>query len=108
MKKLWFVIFTVIVMVVELGISYLISYQFNYQLFGSMFLVGLVCSLVTIFFSSSGGIVSNYTESNLATSFIGLKNGYKLKRSFGSISVNCCNLGSGLFFISGFVIAFAV
>lgn len=108
MNKLWLAIFTVLVMVVEFGISYLIYYQFNYQLFGAMFLVGLVCSLVTIFFSSSGGIVSNYTESELASSYIGVKNGYKFKRRLGSVTVNCFNLGSVLFFISGFFIAFAL
>ncbi|TKC19333.1 hypothetical protein [Robertmurraya kyonggiensis] len=108
MKKLWFAIFTVLVMGIEFGISYLIFFLFNYQLLGAMFLVGLVCSLVTIFFSSSGGIVSNYTESNFATSILGLKNGYKFKRTLGSVSVNCFNLGSVLFFVLGFVIAFAI
>lgn len=108
MKKLWFTIFTVLVMAVEFGISYLISFQFNYQLLGSMFLVGLASSLVTIFFSSTGGIVSNYHESELATSYIGWKNGYKFKRTLGSVSVNCFNIGSVLFFVIGFVVAFAI
>ncbi|MGG0718535.1 hypothetical protein ABE096_13205 [Robertmurraya massiliosenegalensis] len=106
MKHLRFGIFTFVVMMVEFGLAYLLAEKFQFLLLDSMFYVGLFFSIFFIFFSSTGGLPTNYSEISVATSYHGLKNNYKLKRTFGSLNVNCFVLGSVLFFIIGFVIAF--
>lgn len=106
MKRLRLGLFTFLVMVAEFGFAYLLAEKFQLLLLDSMFYVGLFFTLFFIFFSSTGGFPTNYSEMSVATSYHGLKNNYKLKRTFGSLSVNPFVLGSVLFFMIGFVIAF--
>lgn len=106
MKLVKFAIFTIIVMLMELGISYLIANKFNLQLLDGIFSVGFVFILVSIFFSSTGGLFTNYIEAKTVKILSGLSN-YKFKRTIGSLSVNCFNVGSILFFLIGLVVAFA-
>ena len=101
-----FVISTMIVILLEFGISYLVAQKFNMLYLDAMFYVGLSLTLLFIFFSSTGGLFTNYSEMNTATSKTGLKNGYKLKRTLGSLSINYLNIGSLLFFLLGLATAF--
>lgn len=108
MKPFKFAIFTIIVIVIEFGISYLVANKFNIRLIDSIFSVGLLLSLFSLFFSSSGGLFSNYSDVKIASSYIGLKNNYKIKRTFEAFNINCFNLGSILFFLIGLVVAIGI
>ncbi|HCX51899.1 MAG TPA: hypothetical protein DG757_23410 [Bacillus sp. (in: Bacteria)] len=108
MRYIKFGIYTIIVMMAELGLSYLLAEKFNYYLLDMMFYVGLFSSVFFIFFSSTGGLPTNYSEIRIALSYTGIKNNYKFKRTFGSLSVNCFVLGSVLFFLVGFMVAFSI
>ncbi|MGE8205604.1 hypothetical protein ACQKP0_13685 [Heyndrickxia sp. NPDC080065] len=106
MNYIKFVIFTFIVMIVELVLSYLIAYKFNIRLLDATFFVGVFFSAIFIFFSSSGGLFTNASETLVAKSYIGLKNKYKINRTIGSLRINCFNFGSVLFLLIGFILAF--
>lgn len=106
MKYVRLGIFTMIVIFVELVLSYFLAAKFHYRLLDMMFYVGLFFSLFFVFFSSTGGLPTNYSEIQVAGSYMGIKDNYKFKRTFGSLSVNSFVLGSILFFIMGFLISF--
>lgn len=108
MKIVRLAVLTILVMLVEFGLSYFIANEWNMRLIDVMFFVGLLFSLFFIYFSSTGGITTNFVESSVALSFIGLTNNYKIKRTFGSLQINCFNLGSVLFLLVGFVVAFTI
>ncbi|TRZ37562.1 hypothetical protein CEQ21_19130 [Niallia circulans] len=108
MKYGRFLILTVAVILVELAISLLLAQKYNLLLLDSIFYVGLVFSLLFIFFSRTGGLFSNYSEMKTAASTLGFKNSYKLKRTIGSLSINCFNVGSFLFFLIGLGAAFSL
>lgn len=97
---------TAIVILVQLGLSYFLAERYHFQLLDMMFYVGLFFTIFSVFFSSTGGLPTNYSEISIATSYIGIKGNYKFKRTFGSLSVNSLVLGSVLFFLVGFIIAF--
>lgn len=107
-RYLKFGIYTMLVMIVELGLSYFLATKFKLSLLNTMFYVGLCFSVFFVFFSSSGGLPTNFSEVRVATSYSGFKNKYKFKRTNGSLSVNSFVLGSVLFFLMGFIIAFSM
>jgi len=108
MKYGKFLILTFAVILVEFGISLLLVQKYNLLLLDSIFYVGIVFSLLFIFFSSTGGLFTNNSEMKTATSNLGFKNSYKLKRTLGSLSINCFNVGSFLFFLIGLAAAFSL
>lgn len=108
MRYVKFGIFTMIVMLVEFGLSYFLAEVFHFRLLDIMFYVGLFFTIFFVFFSSTGGLPTNYSEVRLATSLVGIKSNYKFKRTFGSLRVNSFVLGSVLFFLVGFIVAFSV
>lgn len=77
MKYGKFVISTMVVILFEFGISYLVAQKFNILYLDVMFYVGLSLTLLFIFSQAPEAYLST------ATSKTGLKNGYKLKRTFG-------------------------
>ena len=108
MRSFKFAIFTIMVMIIEFGLSYLVANKFNLRLIDAIFTVGLLLTFLSIFLSSTGGLFSNYSDVKIASSFIGLKNNYKIKRTFEALNINCFNLGSILFFLIGLVVAIGI
>ncbi|MCM3030129.1 hypothetical protein [Niallia sp. MER 6] len=106
MKYGKFVIATMVVILMEFGISYLVAQKLNIFYLDAMFYVGLSLTLIFVFFSSTGGLFTNYSEMTTAKSYLGFKNNYKLTRKLGSLSINCLNVGSLLFFLIGLATAF--
>jgi hypothetical protein len=95
-------------MMVEFSLSYLLAQKYHIPLLDTMFYVGLVSSTFSIFFSSTGGLIRDFNEAQLAKSYLGLKNKYKFKRTFASFSVNSFVVGSVTFFLLGFLAAFLI
>lgn len=108
MRYIKYGISTIIVMIAEFGLSYILAMKYNFHLLNTMFYVGLFFSAFFVFFSSTGGLPTNYSEVRLASSYVGVKNKYKFKRTNGSLSVNSFVLGSVLFFLMGFLIALSI
>lgn len=106
MKYVKLGVFTILVMIVEFALSYMLASEFNFRLLDMMFYIGLFSTLFFVFFSSTGGLPTNFSEVRVAKSYLGIKSNYKFKRTFGSLNVNSFLLGSSLFFIMGFLVAF--
>jgi hypothetical protein len=104
MNYVKFAFFTVIVMIIEFGISYLVAYKFNLRFINAISFVGLFFTFISIFLSSTGGALTNLNDIKAATSLSGQMSNYKLKRTSESLSINCFNLGSILFFLIGIVV----
>ncbi|MFD2442520.1 hypothetical protein ACFSO7_00675 [Bacillus sp. CGMCC 1.16607] len=106
MRVLRFVLFTVIVMLVEFGLSYLLSYKAKIPLIDAMFYAGVFFTVIFIYFSSTGGFISNVSQSKIARSYVGLRSNYKFQKTFGSLSVNYLNVGSVLYLLICFFVGF--
>ncbi|MBM6616961.1 hypothetical protein [Bacillus suaedaesalsae] len=106
MNKLKYLIFTLIVMVLNFGVSYLVSNSIGIHLLDAILYVGIATSTIFIYFSSSGGFTSTRVEAEIATSIEGSKSNYQMKHSPFSLKVNPFVFGCVLFFITGVIIAF--
>ncbi|MFD1738074.1 hypothetical protein ACFSCX_16180 [Bacillus salitolerans] len=105
MKRTRFLIFTLIVIFIEVGISYVITKIFPLRMIDAMFFVGVACSAFFGYFSSSGGMMANARDAEYATSWLGIKSKYKMNYKSFSIGVNFLVLGSIIFLLLGFIIA---
>ncbi|WP_456276368.1 hypothetical protein [Bacillus sp. AK128] len=105
MGKMKYVIFTLIVIAIEFGISYLVNQMTSLHLLDAMFYVAIAFSVLFIFFSSSGGMTSNTNEAKVATSINGSKSNYQMNYSSFSLGLNPLVLGSVLFFVIGIVVS---
>ncbi|KAA0547409.1 hypothetical protein FZW96_11130 [Bacillus sp. BGMRC 2118] len=99
-------LFTFIVIIIEFVLSYLIYKMVNYRLLDIMFFVGVSCCAIFIYFSSYGGFISNTSQAKVATSIEGVKGNFKMKGTSFSLRVNFLVLGSVIFFLGSFIIAF--
>jgi hypothetical protein len=77
--------------------SYFLSQKFEIKLIDMMFYVGVFTTAISLYFTSEGGIVTNYSEAETASSFQGLKSKHTFKRIIASLNLNFINVGSILF-----------
>lgn len=61
MKKSF--IYIVLTILVEVGLSFAVSSYFNTALIPVMFFIGLLSIALVMYFTSSGSVLSNYTDS---------------------------------------------
>jgi hypothetical protein len=100
-----FITFTLIIILIETGIVYFISEQSAIRFLDLMFYAGVFFMVAAIFFSSSGGLISNMSGSKIMDSAHGILVGFKHERKLGSVSLNPLVVGSVLFFILGIVLS---
>jgi hypothetical protein len=100
-----FITFTFIIILVETGIVYFISEKLTIRFLDLLFYAGVFFMLTALFFSSSGGLISNMSESKVMDSAHGMFGGFKHKRKLGSVSLNPFVVGSVLFLILSIVLS---
>lgn len=100
-----FLFFSMLVVLVELGLTYLISTKVETRFLDLMFYLGVAFVTITLFFSSTGGLISNRSDASVMNSLEGAFGGFKHKREFGSVSLNPLVGGSILYFILGILLA---
>ncbi|PYF08926.1 hypothetical protein [Ureibacillus chungkukjangi] len=65
MRKRYFLIMTA-AFIIELFITYLVALLFSVRIIEVMFFTGVVLSVIILFFTSSGGIISNMSSAEIS------------------------------------------
>lgn len=100
-----FILFSAIVVIIQLIITYFISIKVDIRFLDLMFYLGVGFMVITLFFSSSGGFISNLSDTQVMSSVEGMFGGFKHKREFGSVNLNPLVVGSITFFLLGIILA---
>lgn len=100
-----FIISTFIIMLVQICIIFYASTKFEVRILDLMFYFGVLFTVISLFFSSNGGFISNLSDAKVMNSINGMFGSFKHTRSIGNININPFVVGSILLFIGGIILA---
>jgi len=106
LRYIRFLFLTCMVIIIEYLITLFISQKFDLRLIDAFFFVSVFFAVTTLYFSSAGGMFENKSEAEIATSYQGLRSNHKFQRTIGFLYVNFINVGSVLYLIIGFIVAY--
>jgi hypothetical protein len=100
-----FIISTFIIILVQISIIFYASTKFEIRFLDLMFYFGVLFTVISLFFSSNGGFISNLSDAKVMNSINGMFGGFKHTRSIGNININPFVVGSILLFIFAIILA---